>query len=159
MEHCKTNETPEFEDVCIACRLKELLGLAEEATHEDAMSKLGKLTSRIDKPCLDRFEPFPDETCCPYGSLVEKYPRIPMSRDEAEGMDEWNRELLAKGESWTGKPLDEQERIFLQMEVDSFIPADYPDLPYEINMVRCECFDCACPAFFPMQISAIKKKK
>lgn len=155
-DHVTKNQT-DCDDTCVMCNIKDLLGLSIDTSEKEVMRKLKKLTNSIEKPCTEHYAYFPDENKCPYGTLVKEYPGIPMDRDEAEGMDEFNRETLARGGWPGGKPLTKECRAQLQEEVDSFDPLDYPELPAPLANAKCVLFECACPAFFPMQIAASKK--
>jgi len=96
----------------------------------------------LDKPCWHL-------KYCPYGSLVEDFPVLPMTApEEREHMAELetmlNSDLLADG-----TPLDAERRELFSKWLAEAAPEDQPEIiPSYLVAANCTVFGHICPVYF-----------
>ncbi len=95
-----------------------------------------KRTKHVCKPCWEL-------KYCPYGPLVEDFPLLSPTREEAIEHNEFIKEQLQKG-AYTG-----WRKQSLEKDVKDFNPADYPEEHKKEEIERsCSIFGHMCPVFF-----------
>lgn len=95
-----------------------------------------KRTLHVCKPCWEL-------KYCPYGPLVEQFPHLPPTRDEAKEHNEFVKRKLVRGEykGW-------RKKLFTQ-EVKHFDPRKYPKtIAKDVVERTCTVFGHLCPVFF-----------
>lgn len=116
--------------------IKHLLGF--KGTDDDGKVKgeWEKRTKNICKPCWEL-------KYCPYGPLVEEFPLLSISKDEAIEHNEFIKKQLSIG-AYSGEKKKEFEK-----QVEQFDPSEYPEEvdPLEIERA-CTVFGHLCPVFF-----------
>ncbi len=70
--------------------IKHLLGFSGKTSNKIVRKDWNKRTKNVCKPCWEL-------KYCPYGPLVEQFPLLPPTRDEAVKHNEFLKEQLAKG--------------------------------------------------------------
>ena len=109
-----------------------------ESTHEEIKfrKEWEKRTKNVCKPCWEL-------KYCPYGPLVEDFPLLGPTREEAIKHKEFLKDQLAKGayKGW-------RKKVF-EKEVKEFNPEDYPEKHSEEYLEKkCTVFGHLCPVFF-----------
>lgn len=123
---------------------EELLKEIEEyyENHEPSQEELEfikeweKRTKHVCKPCWEL-------KYCPYGPLVEKFPLLGPTKQEAIEHNEFLKEQLKKGEydGWRKETFEEQ--------VKNFNPDEYPEKHTQEEIEKsCSIFGHQCPVFF-----------
>lgn len=147
-DHITNEMITKREYLCPTCRIRRLLGLPEETSHEEVLQKLDKLARGISRPCNS---PEGDESLCPYGELAARYPFIPFNRKEAIDANQCFRDFLAANKWEDGRRLTKKDRASLKKIVANFDPERFPEnLSPVFAKVKCGLFGLACPAFFPV---------
>ena len=122
--------------------IKKTLRLDIKTSDKDVKKYLKKITSEVCKPCWEL-------KYCPYGPLVEQFPLLPSTRDEAIEYNERLKTILATGKLLDGRKLDANKRIMFEYSVKDFNPSDHPlEIPKEANDLSCNIFGHICPVFF-----------
>jgi hypothetical protein len=122
--------------------LKILLGYKPETPDEKVMADWKKRASRVCKPCLEIYY-------CPYGRLVEDFPLLPMTREEALEEYEECKRSIKTGKTCAGEPLEKFRRELRKRFVQTFIPDEYPEvIPKSIERSACSIFGHICPVVF-----------
>ena len=117
-------------------RIKKLLGFKPKDSDKEVLAKWKKASSRVCKPCWEL-------KYCPYGPLVEQFPPLSPTRDEAIEHNEFLKKQLAKGayKGWRKELFEE--------EVAHFTSRNYPKtIPKEMLERACSIFGHICPVFF-----------
>ncbi len=116
--------------------LKHLLGFSGKTPDKIVRKDWDKRTKNVCKPCWEL-------KYCPYGPLVEQFPLLPPTRDEAVKHNEFLKEQLAKG------AYDSKRRQMFKKEVAEFNPKEYPESndPSDVEK-SCSVFGHLCPVFF-----------
>ncbi|MFC2024751.1 hypothetical protein ACFLTJ_04195 [Chloroflexota bacterium] len=116
--------------------IKVLLGFSPETDDDVVKKDWDKRTKSVCKLCWEL-------KYCPYGPLVEEFPLLPITRQEANKHNEFLKEQLAKN------AYDEDRKKIFEKEVKEFNPDKYPDklCREELEM---SCLICGhlCPVFF-----------
>ena len=95
-----------------------------------------KRTNHICKPCWEL-------KYCPYGPLVEEFPLLGSTRNEAIEHNEFLKEQLQKN------AYDEEHTKYFEKDVIEFNPEDYPKSHSKEDVERsCSIFGHQCPVFF-----------
>lgn len=122
--------------------LKELLGHSRDCPDEEFMDVWKRITSSICKPCWEL-------KYCPFGPMVEEFPLIPPTRQEAIQSNQEMKDALAKGLNMGGRPLNKWQKNNLPKMVKEFDESDYPELtPDLIKDAECRIFGHMCPVYF-----------
>ena len=120
-------------------RIKELLGFKPDTPDAIFDEWWKKRTSSVCKPCWEL-------KYCPYGPLVEQFPAIPMTRDEAIEDYEETIRCLESGRFTDGKPLDKATRGLFKKWVEEFNPDEWPEeMPKEMVEMGCTIYGHLCP--------------
>jgi len=121
--------------------LKQLLGHKQNESTKDILATWKRIASTICKPCWEL-------KYCPFGPLVEQFPLLPPTRDEAEEHNQHLAKCLESGRLANGKPLDAKRRKWFREELASFDPFQYPEkIPEPLEMMSCRIFGHVCPVF------------
>ncbi len=116
--------------------IKVLLGFAPDTDDKIVKKDWDRRTKQVCKPCWEL-------KYCPYGPLVEQFPLLPCTGQEAIEHNEFLKKQLAKG------AYDEERRKIFEEEVRNFNPKDYPkELSQEEHERGCTKFGHMCPVFF-----------
>lgn len=123
-------------------KIKKLLGYKLEEPDDKVMANWKERASRVCKPCWEiRY--------CPYGPLVEDFPLLPMTLEEALEDHEDLISTLESGKRRNGKPLEKRLRAIFREMVNEFDPDEYPSkIPKEIAETACTVFGHICPVVF-----------
>ncbi len=116
--------------------VKVLLGFDPETSDKIVKREWNKRIKNICKPCWEL-------KYCPYGPLVEDFPLLDMTRQEAIEHNNFLIEQLKRG-AYKGK-----KKTIFEKEVQEFKPDDYP-IKYSKGDLEKECsvFGHLCPVFF-----------
>lgn len=119
--------------------VKAFLGLTPDSSDEKARGEWDKRTKNVCKPCWEL-------KYCPYGRLVEEFPLLDLTRQEAIEYYEFVKGQLRAG------AYDEAREEVLAKELEDFDPSEYPER-HDDNDVRkaCSVFGHLCPVFFVME--------
>ena len=116
--------------------IKVLLGFDPKTGDKIVKREWNKRTKNICKPCWEL-------KYCPYGSLVENFPLLGPTRQEATEHNNFLIEQLKKG-AYKGK-----KKIMFKKEVQEFNPNDYPIRHSKSDLEKeCSVFGHLCPVFF-----------
>lgn len=120
-------------------KIKTLLGFKPEDPDSVVAASWKKRTSQVCKPCWEL-------KYCPYGPLVEDFPAIPITRDEAiEDYEEAIR-CLESGVFCTGERINKKTRDFFKKWVEEFDPNEYPDeISKDLLEMGCRIYGHLCP--------------
>ncbi len=109
---------------------------------KEILSDWKKRTSNICKPCWEL-------QYCPYGPVVEDFPLLPPTKEEATEHNDYLKKSLETGLSGNGKKLDETRKKWFKKEVKEFNQDDYPESTNKIlTEASCRVFGHVCPVFF-----------
>ena len=116
--------------------IKYRLGFDPSTPEEEVRKDWEKRTKNISKPCWEL-------KYCPYGPLVEGFPLLPPTREEAIAHNGFLKEQLAK------KTYNEEKTAYFSEQVKTFNPEEYPEKhnPSDIEK-SCSIFGHLCPVFF-----------
>ena len=116
--------------------IKVLLGFDPKTSDKIVRREWNKRIKNICKPCWElKF--------CPYGPLVEDFPFLGPTRQEAVEHNNFLIKQLKTG-AYKGK-----KRIVLKKEVQEFKPNDYPIEHSKSDLEKqCSVFGHLCPVFF-----------
>jgi hypothetical protein len=93
---------------------------------------------------------------CPYGQLVEEYPRPRISRSEAVKHNEYLKKVIAEGVFDEENKKDGRPRLSREManeKVKKFNPEDYPDkADSDDEKMKCSVFGHHCPVYYQGEI-------
>jgi len=116
--------------------IKELLGFDPKTSDKEVRKDWEKRTKNVCKPCWEI-------KYCPYGILVEQFPLLSSTRQEAILHNDFLKEQLSKG------AYDEERRLFFEKEVEDFNPTEYPVKHDSHDLEKqCSIFGHLCPVFF-----------
>jgi hypothetical protein len=116
--------------------IKLLLGYNSDTPDDEVRKDWDRRTKNICKPCWEL-------KYCPYGSLVENFPLLPITRDEAKTHNEFLRQQL------DNKAYDTEKTKVFENQVAEFNPEDYPEkIDPSDKEKSCEIFGHLCPVFF-----------
>jgi HNH endonuclease len=116
--------------------IKALLGFAPNAPDTTVRKEWNRRTKNVCKPCWEL-------KYCPYGSLVEMFPLLPPTREDAIHHNEFLKKQLADG------AYDKQRTKMFTKEVREFDPGDYPIKHDPKDLEKsCSVFGHICPVFF-----------
>lgn len=116
--------------------IKVLLGFDPKTSDKVVKKEWNKRIKNICKPCWEL-------KYCPYGALVEDFPQLDPTRQEAIEYNNFLIGQLKKG-AYKGK-----KKTILEKEVQEFKPANYPVKHSKIDLEkRCSVFGHLCPVFF-----------
>ncbi len=122
--------------------IKSLLGFSESKSDDDVFSWWKKVSTGYCKPCWEL-------KYCPYGKIVEDFPLMPPTREEAMSQNEYLRECLQRGILQDGRLIDDTQKTLFQQQLDSFHQEDYPiKIPQYIKDMECNIFGHICPIVF-----------
>ena len=149
--HITKEKNTESGYICPTCRIKMLLGLPSETSHEVVFEKLDELASCVSRPCRSSEG---NESLCPYGELAMQYPLVPFNRKEAIDTIQCFRDFLAANKWDDGRRLTKKDRASLKKTISNFNPERFPEsISPVFAKVKCGLSGLACPAFFPAQIA------
>lgn len=116
--------------------IKELLGFDPKTPDKEVRKDWEKRIKNVCKPCWEI-------KYCPYGILVEQFPLLSSTRQEAIEHNDFLKEQLSKG------AYDDKRRLMFEKEVQEFNPRDYPVKhdPHDLEK-QCSIFGHLCPVFF-----------
>jgi len=116
--------------------IKVLLGFDPKTSDKIVKREWNKRIRSICKPCWEL-------KYCPYGPLVEDFPLLGPTRQEAIQHNNFLIERLKKG-AYKGK-----KKIMFEKEVQKFNPNDYPIRHSKSDLEKeCSVFGHLCPVFF-----------
>ena len=116
--------------------IKELLGFDPKSSDEIVKREWNKRITNICKPCWEL-------KYCPYGPLVEDFPLLGPTRQEAIEHNNFLIGQLKRG-AYSGK-----EKIMFEKDVQEFNPDDYPIRHSKSDLEKeCSVFGHLCPVFF-----------
>jgi 5-methylcytosine-specific restriction endonuclease McrA len=122
--------------------LRERLDVPPSVSDEDVLKFWTARSRRYCKPCWEL-------KYCPYGPLVEDFPLLPQSLEDAEEHQAYLKHILESGRFPDGKRLTPKHRKMFQADIDSFDPSDYPPkFPRAISDASCRVFGHLCPVYF-----------
>ena len=116
--------------------IKIKLGFNPNTSEEKVRKDWEHRTKNVCKPCWEL-------KYCPYGILVEDFPLLPPTREDAIAHNEFLKSQLGKG------AYDKKKTKMFRQEVKTFNPKDYPEKhnPKDIEK-SCTVFGHMCPVFF-----------
>ncbi len=115
---------------------KALLGFPPTVSDRVIKREWDKRVKGVCKPCWEL-------KYCPYGPLVEQFPLLSSTRQEAVEHNEFLKEQLKIG------AYDSDKQVMFEKEVQEFNPNDYPVRHSKRDMERaCLVFGHLCPVFF-----------
>ena len=122
--------------------VKEALGF-DRATEDSLIVSVVRTKIRQKcKPCWEL-------KYCPYGSLVEQSPFLPIVQKEPSPQIDYFRNCLETGVLGDGTPLDKELRKYLEERVSgSDLNSNPTDIPEIIEELSCRVFGHICPVFF-----------
>jgi hypothetical protein len=86
---------------------------------------------------------------CPYGPLVEDFPLLPQSLEDAQAHQEYLKTCLKTGSLPDGTKLTVKHRKMFQDDINSFLKTNYPEnIPRPIAEASCRVFGHLCPVYF-----------
>lgn len=121
--------------------LRKRLKVDPDLSDDDVLRIFKKRSRQYCKPCWEL-------KYCPYGPLVEQFPLLPLSLEQAERLQADHIHCLKTGHTSEGDPLTQKDREALQKMVDSFNPKEYPTIPLPIQEACCRVFGHICPVYF-----------
>lgn len=120
----------------ISPHIKALLGFNSETDDKTVRKEWNNRIKKVAKPCWEL-------KYCPYGPLVEDFPLLGPTREEAI---EHNNFLIKQLEKRAYKG---RKRILFQKEVRDFNPNDYPVKHSRDDLEKaCSVFGHLCPVYF-----------
>jgi hypothetical protein len=125
-------------------RIRDALDAPDDMTDEELLKTMADRTKVVCKPCWEL-------KYCPYGPLVEDFPLLPPTREEANEHDAYLRRCLDAGMmgSDLDVPLDDDRRKMFEEDVADFDPEDYPEaIPAVLEQASCSIFGHICPVLF-----------
>lgn len=120
--------------------LRKRLKVPDDVSDDQVIRFFRHRTRRYCKPCWEL-------KYCPYGPLVEDFPLLPISIEEAREHQTFFQECLAQGYFTDGSKLTAKKRLELERRVTSFREEDYPTIPRPIADAACRVFGHMCPVF------------
>jgi len=115
---------------------KVLLGFSPKAPDATVRKEWNRRVKNVCKPCWEL-------KYCPYGPLVEQFPVLPPTREEAMQHNEFLKQRLAAG------AYDRKRRKVFAEEVRNFDPNEYPERHNPGDLEKeCSVFGHLCPVFF-----------
>ncbi len=85
---------------------------------------------------------------CPYGTLVEQFPLLPVLQDEAREHNLFLRKCLETGRLADGSRLDVRRREWFKKDVRLFDSKSYPQsIPKVLTDAECRVFGYICPVY------------
>jgi len=122
--------------------LKGKLGHKRTESSKRILSMWKKITSTICKPCWEL-------KYCPFGPLVEQFPLLPPTRQDAEDHTKHLAACIKSGRFPEGRPLDTKRKKWFQQELREFDSSNYPEeIPAVFELMSCRIFGHLCPVFF-----------
>jgi 5-methylcytosine-specific restriction endonuclease McrA len=122
--------------------VKEALGYKDGTPTAKILASWRSRTQRICKPCWEL-------KYCPYGPLVEDFPLLPTTRNEAEQHNEHLKACLDKDQLFNGQRLDPERRRWFESAIASFDINEHPEsLPKVLLDASCRVFGHLCPVYF-----------
>jgi len=116
--------------------IKKLLGFDPKASDNEVRKDWDKRIKNICKPCWEI-------KYCPYGILVEQFPLLSSTRQEAIQHNDFLKKQLSIG------AYDNEKKIMFEKEVKEFNPNDYPLKHNSHDLEKqCSIFGHLCPVFF-----------
>jgi hypothetical protein len=101
--------------------IKERLGFALEMSDKEVLRIWRERSRNVCKPCWEL-------KYCPYGPLVEQFPLLPQTLEEARHHLEYAQKCLSTGKVGEATPLSPENREIYEQCVKDFDPDDYePD--------------------------------
>jgi len=120
-------------------KIKTLLGFKPEDSDAVVAEWWKKRTSKICRPCWEL-------KYCPYGPLVEEFPAITVTRDEALEDYEEAMRCLESGRFCDGARINKSTFASLKKWVDKFDPDDYPEtISKDAREMECKVYGHICP--------------
>lgn len=120
--------------------VKKKIGL-EKLSDKEAIELIKTKKKFACKPCWEL-------KYCPYGPVVEDYPSLPFTIDEALESNEIYKGFL-KTKKFGGKPITKEREAYLKKYLKEFDPAKFPkEIHPEILEMKCNIFGHLCPVFF-----------
>ncbi len=123
-------------------KIRKCLPNAAEDSDEEVISNWKARLEGLDKPCWHL-------GYCPYGSLVEDFPVLPMTAlEEREHMAALET-MLNAGLLADGTPLDAERRELFSKWLAEAVPEEQPEtIPPSLVAARCTGFGHLCPVYF-----------
>lgn len=122
--------------------IKQAFGYEPEDDEKELLSDWQKRTRELSKPCWELHY-------CPYGTIVEDFPLLPVLLKDAVEHNAYRSNCLKMGVLGNGLEMDDTTRRLFTEEVDSFDPDNYPEnIPKVLSEVACRVFGHVCPVFF-----------
>jgi len=116
--------------------IKKLLGFDPETDDEKVRNDWATRTKNVCKPCWEL-------KYCPYGYLIEQFPPLSPTREEAAQHNEFLKKQLATG------AYDKVKTEMFSRQVAEFDPNDYPISHNENELEKyCSIYGHICPVFF-----------
>ncbi len=125
-------------------QIREALQAPDDMHDADLLRNLRERTKTVCKPCWEL-------KYCPYGPLVEDFPLLPPTREDAERHNEYFERCLASGRIGQDQkePLDDARREYFETSVAEFDPEDYPiEIPAILDEAACRVFGHLCPVIY-----------
>lgn len=122
--------------------IKKDLGYKSKISDKNILDDWKKRISNLCKPCWEL-------KYCPYGPVVENFPLLQPTKEEAIKHNDYLKECLKTGKLGNGDKLDMARKKWFKKEVTDFNPNDYPEnIPKTLSEASCRVFGHICPAFF-----------
>lgn len=122
--------------------VRKILDVDETLSDKEVLKFLREKKKFACKPCWEL-------KYCPYGSIVEEYPLLPPTLDEATAHNAYIEECLKTRVIGTGHPLDEEREKYFNDCLSTFDTSDFPvEIHPEIAEMSCNVFGHICPVFF-----------
>jgi hypothetical protein len=125
--------------------------------HKSIKRALGYKANEIDEKILDDWKKRKSELCkpcwelkyCPYGPLIEDFPLLPITKQEAKEHLSYLKKCLETRVLGNGKKLDIQRKKIFEEQIEFFTSEDHPDkIAKEFLEGSCKVFGHICPVFF-----------
>jgi hypothetical protein len=126
----------------IGPEIKVRLGFSPDDSDQEVRKWWKKASMRSCKPCWElRY--------CPYGPVVEDFPLLPLTREDAIAHNEYLKESLRTGILGDGQPIDKKRKAWFKKEVKEFNPEEYVEqIPQEIADMQCNIYGHICPVVY-----------
>ena len=123
-------------------KIRKCMPNTAEDSDEEVVSNWKVRVEGLDKPCWHL-------GYCPYGSLVEDFPVLPMTAlEEREHMAELET-MLKNGLLLDGTPLDAERRELFSKWLTNADPEQQPEIiPSFLVTANCKVFGHLCPVYF-----------
>lgn len=126
----------------ISKELKKHLRIHGDCDDKSLENKFRSRLRSVCKPCWEL-------KYCPYGPLVEEFPLLYLTRQDAIDTKKYYEECLKTGVLPNGAPLDEWRRQWFQHRVEEIDPTEYPVKHNKVEIeMSCQVFGHMCPVFF-----------